>query len=194
MKSTVQLVQLVSAVAFGVICAATLTAQAPADAPYAGSGLTRQQIMDKLTAADYQSKPVIAEGKETFQKLCSGCHIFGDVGASVGPDLTTVASRFKKRDILDSILWPSHTISDQYTMTTFLLDDGTTESGLIVREDAQFVFVKNAAHLEGRGLPIPVARIKGRKDSTVSLMPDDLMASLKLEQIDNLVAFLLTGK
>jgi len=185
---------LVSAIALAIGGVAILRAQAPADALYPGSGLTRQQIMDKLTATGYQSKPVIAEGKETFQALCSGCHVFGDVGASVGPDLTTVGSRFKKRDILDSILWPSHAISDQYTMTMFLLDDGTTESGLIVREDAQFVFVKNAAHLEGRGLPVPVARIKDRKESTVSLMPEGLMASLKLEQIDNLVAFLLTGK
>src|SRR5262245_24326166 len=178
-----------------IVWSAILAArQVNPDAAYQGSGLTRQQVFDKLTAADYKSAPSVADGKEVFQALCSGCHLFGDIGASVGPDLSTVGSRFKKRDILESILWPSKTISDQYTMTTLVLDDGTTESGLIAREDATYVFLRNAAHLEGRGLPIPVARIKERKDSNVSLMPERLMDPLKLERIDNLVAFLLTGK
>jgi putative heme-binding domain-containing protein len=170
--------------------------QAPAapDFAYPGSGLTRQQLMDKLTAADFVSKPDLAEGKATFTQMCAGCHIFGDLGASVGPDLSTVAGRFKKRDILDSILWPSKTISDQYTMITITLEDGTTESGMVTREDATTLYLKTAARLEGRGLPIPLAKIKDRKESTVSLMPEHLVASLKLEQVDNLVGFLLTGK
>jgi putative heme-binding domain-containing protein len=174
--------------------AAIAAQQSPADAPYPGANLTRQQILDRLTAATYQSRPSVAEGKQTYQTLCAACHVFGDIGTSLGPDLSTVGSRFKKKDLLESILWPSRTISDQYVMTTLTLDDGTTESGLIQREDANVVFLKNAANLEGRGLPVPVARIKERKDSTTSLMPEGLVAGLKLEQIDNLAAFLATGK
>jgi putative heme-binding domain-containing protein len=174
--------------------AAIAARQTSPDAPYMGSGLTRQQVFDKLTAADYKSTPSVEDGKAVFEALCSGCHIFGELGTSVGPDLSTVANRFKKRDILESILWPSKTISDQYTMTTLALDDGTSVSGLVVREDDQFVFLRTADALTGRGKPVPVARIKERKDSTVSLMPERLMDPLKIERIDNLVAFLLTGK
>ena len=79
-------------------------------------------------------------------------------------------------------------------MTTLTLDDGSTQSGLVAREDAQNVFLRNAANLEGRGLPVPVARIKDRKDSTSSLMPEGLVAALRLTQIDSLLAFLATGK
>src|SRR5262245_28753443 len=111
--------------------AALIARQTSPDAPYMGSSLTRQQVFDKLTAADYKSTPSVEDGKAVFEALCSGCHVFGDLGNSVGPDLSTVANRFKKRDILESILWPSKTISDQYTMTTLALDDGTTVSGLI---------------------------------------------------------------
>ena len=189
-----QFQRMCAVMALALVGSAAAKAQLAPDAAYPGSGLTRQQIMDRLTAADYRSAPSVADGKVVFENLCSGCHLFGDLGAAVGPDLSTVASRFKKKDILDSILWPSRTISDQYAMVTFTLDDGTTESGMVTREDATYVFVRNAAHMEGRGLPIPLARIKDRKDSTVSLMPESLLAPLKLTQIDNLVAFLLTGK
>jgi putative heme-binding domain-containing protein len=185
---------LMAGAAFLVWTAALAARQIAPDAPYMGSGLTRQQLIDRLTAADYTSTPSVADGKEVFEALCSGCHIFGDLGTAVGPDLTSVANRFKKRDILESILWPSKTISDQYTMTTLVLDDGTTVSGLITREDATYVFLKTADALTGRGKPVPIDRIKERKDSTTSLMPERLMDPLKIERIDNLVAFLLTGK
>jgi cytochrome c5 len=100
-------------------------AQTPPDTPYPASGLTRQQVFDKLTSTSAGTTPSVETGKTLFEKTCSGCHIFGDIGASVGPDLSTVGSRFGKREILDSILWPSHTISDQYAMTTFELEDGS---------------------------------------------------------------------
>jgi len=185
---------LLAGTALVVWSAALVARQTSPDAPYMGSGLSRQQLFDKLTAADYKSTPSVEDGKAVFEALCSGCHVFGDLGSSVGPDLSTVANRFKKRDILESILWPSKTISDQYTMTTLVLDDGTSVSGLVVREDDQAVFLRTADALTGRGKPVPVARIKERKDSTVSLMPERLMDPLKIERIDNLVAFLLTGK
>lgn len=169
--------------------------QAPApDDPYPGSGLTRQQIMDQLTAAGYQSKGSAEQGKVWFQALCSNCHIFGELGNSVGPDLSTVGSRFARRDLLESVLFPSKTISDQYAMVVLTLDDGSTVSGLIAREDPQVVFIRTATQPGGRGVPIATERIKDRKDATVSMMPDGLVAGLKPEQIDSLVAFMLTGK
>jgi putative heme-binding domain-containing protein len=169
--------------------------QAPApDDPYPGSGLSRQQIMDQLTAADYQSKGSAEQGKVWFQALCSNCHLFGELGNSVGPDLSTVGSRFARRDLLESVLFPSKTISDQYAMVVLTLDDGSTVSGLIAREDPQVVFIRTATQPGGRGVPIAAERIKDRKDATVSMMPDGLVAGLKPEQIDSLIAFMLTGK
>jgi putative heme-binding domain-containing protein len=173
--------------------AAQQAAPAPDD-PYPGSGLTRQQIMDRLTAADYQSKGSAEQGKVWFQALCSNCHIFGELGTSVGPDLSTVGSRFARRDLLESVLFPSKTISDQYAMVVLTLDDGSTVSGLIAREDPQVVFIRTPTQPGGRGVPIAADRIKDRKEATVSMMPDGLVAGLKPEQIDSLIAFLLTGK
>jgi putative heme-binding domain-containing protein len=181
-----------------VLCAALalpafLAAQAPADAPYPGSGLARQRIFDTLTSASPGTRPSVDAGKALFEKTCAGCHIFGDIGASVGPDLSTVGARFGRREILDSILWPSHTISDQYVMTTFELVDGTSVSGLVARENTSGVAIRNGEHLE-RPLVLPAASIKERTESPISLMPEHLVADMTLDQIDSLVTFLLTGK
>jgi putative heme-binding domain-containing protein len=180
-----------------LVASVALVAQQPGgspDDPYPGSGLTRQQIFDRLTAADHPGRPSVEQGRLLFQALCSNCHLFGDLGQSVGPDLSTVGSRFGKRDLLESILFPSKTISDQYAMVVLTLDDGSTVSGLIALETAQAVFIRTAAQPGGRGVPVLQERIKDRMDATVSMMPEGLAAGLKLEQIDHIVAFMLTGK
>ena len=54
-------------------------------------------------------------GAAVFAKAnCIKCHRFGERGESVGPDLTCVSRRFQKKEILESILFPSQVISDQY--------------------------------------------------------------------------------
>jgi putative heme-binding domain-containing protein len=173
--------------------AAQQKAAAPDD-PYAGSGLTRQQIMDRLATPGPQVKGAPEQGRILFQALCSNCHIFGELGQSVGPDLSTVGSRFNRRDLLEAILYPSMTISDQYAMTELSLDDGSVVSGLIALENAQVVFIRTAAQPTGRGVPVAAERIKDRRESTVSMMPEGLVSGLRLEQIDGMLAFLATGK
>jgi putative heme-binding domain-containing protein len=173
--------------------ASVIAGQAPPDVPYPGSKLTRQQILDKLSGEATGTTPSATKGKEIYEKVCAGCHIFGDTGTSVGPDLTTLSSRFRKRDTLESILWPSKTISDQYAVTAFELTDGRIVSGVIVREDARAVYVKNGDNLE-RPVPVLLSTVKERTESTVSLMPENLVADLSLEEIDSLVAYVLSGK
>ncbi len=169
------------------------SAQSPAGDPYPGSKLTAQQIMDKLTSADPGTKPSIEQGKGIYETVCGACHVFGDLGKAVGPDLTSVASRFRESDLLDSILWPSKTISDQYSVTMVELNDGSFQSGFVVREDRMYLYLRNADYPE-RPLPIPLANIKDRTTSTISLMPEHLVAPYTLDQIDSLIAFLLTGR
>lgn len=174
-----------------ILGAATIALSArqdPAEEAMPGSKMTRQQIIDRLSSAAPGTKVSVERGKQLYEEVCAACHIFGDIGTSVGPDLTTLSSRFGKRDVLDSILWPSRTISDQYAVTIFELTDGTYASGVIIREDTRAVYLKNAEFLE-RPLPVALASIKERSESTVSLMPEGLVAALTLDDIDSLVAY-----
>jgi putative heme-binding domain-containing protein len=180
------------AVASGVL-QARAAAQVAAESVYSGSKMTRPQIMDKLASPQPGTTVSLEKGRALFEKLCAGCHIFGETGASVGPDLTTLASRFGRRDVLDAILWPSKTISDQYAVTVLQLADGTYASGVIVREDRQYLYLKNAEYIE-RPLPVAAANVKERTESTVSLMPEGLVEPLTLDEIDSLVRYSLSGR
>jgi putative heme-binding domain-containing protein len=161
--------------------------------PMPGSKMTRDQVIEKLASDSPGTKVSVERGKQLYEEVCAACHIFGEIGTSVGPDLTTLSSRFGRRDVLDAILYPSRTISDQYSVTVFELTDGGFVSGVIIREDARAVYLKNAEFLD-RPLPVPLARIKERTESTVSLMPEGLVAGHTLDEIDSLVSYVLGAK
>src|SRR6185369_16036167 len=94
----------------------------PADTPQ--SRWTQDELLSYLGSAEALSANA-ERGSEVFTKAqCAACHRFGDRGESIGPDLTTVSQRFQKKEILESILYPSQVISDQYASRTVQLRDG----------------------------------------------------------------------
>jgi putative heme-binding domain-containing protein len=127
-------------------------------------------------------------GRAVYEKHCAGCHRFGAIGKDVGPDLTTLTSRFKRRDILEAILWPSKIISDQYQSELLELTDGTIVAGVLVRENATALLVRTGENPD-KPVVVTKARIATRAPSTVSLMPEGLIDALSREDIANLLAF-----
>jgi putative heme-binding domain-containing protein len=76
------------------------------------------------------------KGKAMFTAtLCSSCHQIQGVGGVSGPDLTQLGNRFSYRDMLEAIISPSKTISDQYGSTVFYLKEGGSILGRLVRQD-----------------------------------------------------------
>jgi putative heme-binding domain-containing protein len=165
----------------------TLTAQQPPPAA-AGPKLTPEEIFDHQNKQDTPGSP--EAGRPLFEKQCAACHRFGEIGKDVGPDLTTIASRFKKKDLLESILWPSKVISDQYQSEMFELSDGTVVTGVIVRESAIAVLVRTAANPD-KPVQVPKGKIANRATATVSLMPPGLLDGYSQAEIANLLAFVL---
>ena len=131
-----------------------------------------------------------AAGRKTFDERCAACHRFGGIGKDVGPDLTSIASRFKRRDVLESILWPSKVISDQYLPEIFELNDGKVVSGLIVRENATAVLVRTSDNPE-KPTVVTKSQIANRTPSTVSMMPEGLHEKLSPAELADLLAFVL---
>jgi putative heme-binding domain-containing protein len=150
--------------------------------------VTREEILEYQIFVPTRHRPSPGAGRVHFESFCASCHQFGALGTSLGPDLTTINSRFKKKDILEAILWPSRTIADQYQNTIVETRAGEVFSGLIVREDAlKVVFRPDQAE---RPIEIAKAEIKGRRTSNVSTMPEGLIDRLTQEQIADLLAFL----
>jgi len=150
----------------------------------------KQALLVKLTTSG--AAVDAAKGRPIFEKACASCHRFGTLGADVGPDLTIVNSRLKQKDIVESILWPSKLISDQFQSEIFELKDGEIVNGLAAKEDALRVFVKTA-QATTKPLTIMKSRIKERRKSKLSLMPDGLMDEFGDQDIANLVAFIQAG-
>jgi putative heme-binding domain-containing protein len=168
-----------------LLSALVLRAESQAGVPK----LTPEEIVEFQMKQEQAGSP--EAGRPLYEKVCAGCHRFGEaIGKDVGPDLTTIASRFKKRDVLESILWPSKVISDQYKSEMFEMKDGTVLAGVIVRENAANVFLRTAENPE-RPVPVPKAQIANRGESTVSLMPAGLLDGYSQTEISNLLGFVL---
>jgi putative heme-binding domain-containing protein len=135
----------------------------------------------------------LERGREIFASdSCIICHSFGNRGGSVGPDLTTVASRYGPRDILESILLPSKVINEQYQNMSLILRDGDVVAGRILHEDARKLVVRSDP-MAGTTVEIPAAEVASRRVSRISPMPEGLVNNLTREEILDLIAYLQSG-
>ena len=75
---------------------------------------------------------------------CSKCHRFAEAGdaQAFGPELTTVARWFDTREILESVLYPSHTISDQYASQAVMVD-GRMHIGIVTPDGDSGVILQD---------------------------------------------------
>ncbi len=183
----------------GVITSGLLIVTAPlhSQSPQAGTGASqvapagaREALLAALLATPPDQVPKPADGQPLFEKLCATCHRLGELGNDVGPDLTTLNSRFKKKDILESILWPSKIISDQYESFMIETTGGDIITGAVVMEDDRRIVLRTAQSPD-RPVQVPKSQIKTQQKSTVSLMPEELLTGLSHTQINALIAFLL---
>ena len=135
----------------------------------------------------------LARGKEVYATVqCLQCHKFGQEGGAVGPDLTAVASRFKRSDLLEAIIDPSKALSEQYASFVFTLKGGEFVSGQIAEENNDHVTLITDP-IAGTRQDIGKTRIEGRQISPVSLMPPGLINVLTKEEVLDLLAYMERG-
>jgi putative heme-binding domain-containing protein len=151
--------------------------------------ISRQELFDELVYTPQRTRPSADTGEQVFVERCAACHRYGELGRDLGPDLTTVGSRFRRKDILEAILFPSRVVSDQYASTALELADGEALGGMVVSEDAETIVLRTAG-VPDRPVAVAKARVAKRTTSSVSLMPEDLVDTLTTQQLANLLAFL----
>lgn len=156
----------------------------------AAAQLKREQILEQQLKP--LAKPASAPaGQKLYDVLCAMCHRFGSIGQDVGPDLTTVTSRFGRKELLESILWPSRTISDQYESELFETTNGKVHHGLLVRETAAALQIRTVE--SPKPIVIAISDIQSRRKSPQSFMPEALIDGLTQSDIANLLAFMFAG-
>lgn len=148
---------------------------------------TFEELQTYLASADGSHGDTEAGSKIFAKALCINCHRYGDRGEGIGPDLSTVSRRFQKKEILESILFPSHVISDQYASKTVVTTDGRSLTGLVAPQaDGSLVVLQS----NGQKTTIAAREVDQTLPSKVSAMPEGLLNPLTLEEIANLFAFL----
>ena len=134
------------------------------------------------------------QGKAMYAaSLCISCHIINGEGGVAGPDLTQLGTRFSYKDMLEAIIEPNKTISDQYGATVFYLKEGGSVLGrLISQDDDKYIISQNPfAPLTTRELL--------KKDivrtmlSEVSPMLPGLINRLNAEELKDLLGYLKSG-
>jgi len=133
------------------------------------------------------------KGKEAYAaSQCIKCHRFGETGGSIGPDLTAIGSRYSAKDILDSIIDPSKTLSDQYQNETFRTASGKTVTGRVV-DDLKDAIAVQPDPLSPDRVLIKKDDIESRTASKVSPMPANLADVLTADEILDLIAYMQAG-
>jgi putative heme-binding domain-containing protein len=132
-------------------------------------------------------------GRDLFAAAkCFACHRFNNEGGGAGPELTGVAGRFSVRDLLESIVVPSKTISDQYQAVIISTTGGRVVTGRIVNLHGNNLAICEDMLNPGRMTNVPRDEIDEMKPSPVSQMPEGLLDTLDRDEVLDLMAYLLS--
>ncbi len=134
------------------------------------------------------------QGKAMFAvTLCSSCHTMRGEGGTAGPDLTQLGTRFTTKDILEAIIDPSKTVSDQYAATVFTMKDGSSVLGRMVNDDGKKYYISQNPFSPQTLRELEKDQVTGTKLSKVSVMLPGLINRLNAEELRDLMAYLKAG-
>lgn len=159
----------------------------------------REWTLDALRPvyADGASGGDARRGETVFRDaLCSRCHRSGLTGPAVGPDLTFVARRFSRHDLLESIVRPSLAVAEQYRNAQIVTDDGHVYVGRVLVE-GDFRSEKLRLNVDplhpAKIIEIDKKQIEAYRLTDTSPMPQGLLDTFTLDEIRDLSAFLESG-
>lgn len=134
------------------------------------------------------------QGKAMFAaSLCISCHTMKGEGGISGPDLTQLGTRFSTKDILEAIIEPSKTISDQYGATVFYLKDGGSVLGRLIKEEGDNYVISQNPFAPQIVREIPKKDVARTRVSEVSPMLPGMINRLNGEELKDLIAYLVSG-
>jgi putative heme-binding domain-containing protein len=119
--------------------------------------------------------------------LCSRCHRIDGQGEEFGPDLTHIAAKYSREQLLENLLEPSKVIEDAFRVWTIRTSRGEDLAGFIVREDASEVLLKDS---QKQLIHVKKVDIRKRTRQDISAMPEGLLGDLTSEQAADLLELL----
>jgi putative heme-binding domain-containing protein len=131
----------------------------------------------------------VDRGRAVFRGAgtCAKCHVVGDHGAAVGPNLSGIGAKLSPVAIYEAILAPSAAISHNYETFTAVMADGRSVTGLLVSQSPAETVLRGA---DGLDVSLATPEIEELVRQPLSLMPADLAANLDADELVDVVAYL----
>ena len=165
------------------------------------TAVSRTEVVKDWSVGDLLSKAAdgmkgrnFEHGKQHFTDAgCYKCHRFRGDGGNTGPDLTAAGTRFDHKALLESIIEPSKTVSDQYQASRFVLDDGRVVTGRVVNMGGKRLSVMENMLDPGKHTQVDRSKVEEVIPAIVSMMPTGLLNTFKEDEILDLIAFIRSG-
>jgi putative heme-binding domain-containing protein len=138
--------------------------------------------------ASAESTPDLSRGQRLFATAqCAKCHRHGPVGESLGPDLTSLAGRFSRIDMIDAMINPSKNVPDSYRGKKLTLTNGETLHGLVsAGPHNSWIVLKS----DGERTRVAGDEVEEMGDLQQSTMPDGLLDKLTASEVADLIHYL----
>jgi putative membrane-bound dehydrogenase-like protein len=122
---------------------------------------------------------------------CFRCHQFDGRGSRNGPDLSTLAGTLDRRRLVESIIAPSKEIAPQFVTWSVAKTDGSIVSGFLLEQspEGMLIFVDG----QGHQVAVKASEIAERRPQTTSIMPEDLVKIMTIQEFRDILALLSHG-
>jgi putative heme-binding domain-containing protein len=160
----------------------------PKKKPKSNSPLVESLKVEEVVERVLKTKGSVNAGLQLFAKLeCAKCHTVKADETPKGPFLGTVASTYKRKELIEAILLPSKTLAQGFVTNQIITEDGKQHTGFVVLEAADKIVLRT---VEAKEIVIPVAQIEERNKLTISVMPEGLVKKLTVEELASLVDYI----
>ncbi len=131
---------------------------------------------------------------DTLEGACSKCHMVGDRGNKVGPDLTGAGTVLTPQYLMESILKPSEVIMKGFETMYLITTDGTAYNGVVQSQaEGEVVLLVD----EESGIAEYVFHpdeIEQMQKQDISSMPGNYSETLSTKEFYGIVSYLLSLK
>ena len=98
-----------------------------------------------------------------------------------------MGARLSREQLLESLLQPSKVIAPGFAAYVVELEDGSTQTGFLVKQEPQEIVLKLPT---GQTLTVARTQIKALKPVPASLMPEGLLQDLTPQEAADILAYL----
>jgi putative heme-binding domain-containing protein len=131
-----------------------------------------------------------ASGRKIFFQegvQCSRCHRINGEGTDFGPDLSQIAKKYDRPQILENILFPSKIIEPNFIAYSIETKDDLSYSGLILKRTADEIVLKDSTAKE---IHLRAGDVKSVQAQSLSVMPELLLQALTVQNVADLLEYL----